>query len=162
MLMYKYEDRMTELPWKAAAAAMTEERIDFDSLRCPKISTELDYFHPVIFRKFIGVVVIFFNICPQLGDVRSSGINHFLELLDTSLFGRPIWFRLIDFNVLFCISTLLASGKRESHYTSDMVHMIPTLDSDAARARSKTSVTPWSVVARPMRATAKTWSHSLM
>jgi hypothetical protein len=69
---------------------MTEERIEFDSLRCPKISTELNHFHPVIFRKFIGVVVIFFNICSQLGDVRSSGINHFLELLDTSLFLRPI------------------------------------------------------------------------
>jgi hypothetical protein len=47
---------------------MTEERIEFDSLRCPKISTELDHFHPFILRKFIGVVVIFFNICLQLGD----------------------------------------------------------------------------------------------
>jgi hypothetical protein len=127
---------------KAAAAATTEERIEFDSLRCPKISTELDHFHPVIFRKFIGVVVKFFNICPQLGDARSSGDDPFLKPLDMLFCVRPIRFRLINFNVLFYISTLLASEKRESHYTSDMVHMIPTLDSDAAHARSKTSVTP--------------------
>jgi hypothetical protein len=66
--MYICEDRTTELPCKAAAAVMTEERIEFDSLRCPKISTELDHFHPFILRQFIGVVVIFFNICLQLGD----------------------------------------------------------------------------------------------
>jgi hypothetical protein len=102
----------------------------------------LDHFHPVIFRKFIGVVVIFFNICPQLGDARSSGDDPFLEPLDMTFFGRPIRFRLIGFYVLFCISMFLAFENRESHYTSDMVHMIPTLDSDAARARSKTSLTP--------------------
>jgi hypothetical protein len=80
---------------------MTEERIEFDSLRCPKISTELDYFHPITFRKFIGVVVIFFDIRLQLGDARSSGDDPFLEPLDMTFFRRPIRFRLIGFYVLF-------------------------------------------------------------
>jgi hypothetical protein len=71
------------------------------------------------------------------------------------LLGRPICFRLIDFDFLSCISTFLASENGGSHYTSDLVHMIPTWDSDAARASSKTALTPGFVVARLISATAK-------
>lgn len=47
----------------------------------------------------------------------------------------------------------------QKQHTSDFVQTTPTLLSEALRASSNTSCTPASVVARPIRVTAKTWWH---